>query len=189
MHKFRTPAICQPSFDLAAQLQSDSCTLKCPLGSLSALAAAGQLSCSLSARLPGSLSALTTFSPAANLSLSAIRWLGCGLSTLLHIVTSFVAHVAHMSVHLESVSSAVLCQSCILSALACFVKRFICCDRPQFSYELQAPLQSVISAAIRYLSCNLLAQSVSCNLSTPLSGSAATCQLSCTLSSQLQHVG
>ena len=37
--------MCQPGFDLSAQLRSDSCTSNCRLGNLSALAAAGQLSC------------------------------------------------------------------------------------------------------------------------------------------------
>ena len=119
------------------------------------------------------------------------------------LCSSALGQSLHMSFHLESVNLAVFCQSCILSALACFFKQFICCDRPHFSYELQAPLQSVISAAICHLS--LLAQlqhssltamcQLSCYLKAQLqlvtqpSGSAATCQLSCTLSSQLQHVG
>ena len=67
---FRRPAMCQPSF-VSAQLRSDSCTSNCRLGNLSALAAAGQLSCSFSAWLPRSQSTsgcqlrCTPFSPAA----------------------------------------------------------------------------------------------------------------------------
>ena len=57
------------ALNLSAKLQSDSCTLNCPLCNLSALAATGQLSCSLSARLPRSQSAqkcqakVNTFQP------------------------------------------------------------------------------------------------------------------------------
>ena len=71
LHIFRNPPICQPSFDLSAQLQSDICTSNWRLGSVSALAVAGQLSCNLSVWLPRSQSTsncqlrCTPFSPAA----------------------------------------------------------------------------------------------------------------------------
>ena len=143
----RTPAMCQRSFDMSAQLRSGSCTSNCRLGNLSALAVAGQLSCSLSAWLPRSQSTsncqlrctssalLHVFSP------SAISWLGCSQSALLHNVTSFAALPCIMSVQLRSVSSAVSCQlSCNLSALAYSVMQLICSDRPaerhQLSYEV-----------------------------------------------------
>ena len=109
--------------------------------------------------------------------MSAISWLGCSQSALLHSVSSFAALPCIMSVQLQSVSSAVFCQlSCNLSALAYSVMQFICYDRPaaryQLSYEVQAPLQSVISAAICLLSHDMSAwqQSV-----------GSVCQLSCNI--------
>ena len=90
-----------------------------------------------------------------------------------------------MSVQLHSVSSAVFRRLiCNVSALAYSVMQFICCDRPaarhQLSYEVQAPLQSVISAAICLLSHDVSAwqQSV---------GSVTICQLGISLSAQLQN--
>jgi len=89
-----------------------------------------------------------------------------------------------MSVQLQSGSSAVFCQlNCNLSALAYSVMQFICCDRPaarhQLSYEVQAPLQSVISAANGLLSHDMSAwpQSVS-----------SVCQLSCNTAAELRCV-
>ena len=89
---------------------------------------------------------------------------------------------------LHYVGPPAVCQlSCILSAQlqpicsSVFVMQFIRCDRPaarhQLSFELQAPLQSVI----RLLSHDMSAwqQSV---------GSAATCQLSCTLLAEMKLV-
>ena len=122
-----------------------------------------------------------------------------------------------MSVQLQSISSAVFCQSsCNLSALAYSVMQFICCDRPatrpQLSYEVQAPLQSVISVAtcllshdlspwqqsvssVCQLSCNTAAQlqsvcsvQLSCYLKAQLQLVNSSCQLSCSLSARLHPV-
>ena len=90
-----------------------------------------------------------------------------------------------ISVQLQSVSSAVFCQlSCNVFALAYCVMQFICCDTPaarhkQLSYEVQAPLQSVISAAIRLLSHDLSAWQLSVG---------SVCQLSCNTAAQLRCV-
>ncbi|DBB10556.1 TPA: hypothetical protein ACH3X3_002090 [Trebouxia sp. C0006] len=56
LQAFRTPAICQPIFDTSAQLQSVSTTSRYRPSNLSALAAADQLSCSVTVRLPRSQS-------------------------------------------------------------------------------------------------------------------------------------
>ena len=130
---------------------------------------------------------------------AAISWRGCSQSALLHSVNSFAALPA-------------LCQlSCILSAQLqsiCSSWSVICCDRPaarhQLSYEVQDPLQSVISAAVCLLSHDMSAwqQSVSsvcqlsCNRGSSAAmcfssakmlseGSVATCQLSCQVSCNL----
>ena len=121
---------------------------------------------------------------------------------------------------LQSVSTAAQCQlrcssACIMSAQLHFVSSaaiyllpLICCDRPaarhQLSYEVQDPLQSVISAAVCLLSHDMSAwqQSVSsvcqlsCNRGSSAAmcfssakmlseGSVATCQLSCQVSCNL----
>lgn len=107
-----------------------------------------------------------------------------------------------MSVQHQLVSSAVLCQlSFNLSALACNGMQFICYDRPtarhQLSYEVQAPLHSVISAAICLLSHDLSAwqQPVCsvkiCHFGISLSArlnSRVSAQLSCYLEAQSQLV-
>ena len=86
---------------------------------------------------------------------------------------------------LHYVSPAAVCQlSCNLSALACSVMQFICCDRPaarhkQLSYEVQAPSQCVISAAICLLSHDLSAWQLSIR---------SVCQLSCSTAAQLRCV-
>ena len=144
------------------------------IGTFSALAAVGQLSCNFSAWLPCSQSTstyqlrCTPFSPAADFQLVCNQ-----LAQLQSVSTAAQCHLlcnsaCIMSVQLQSVSSAVFCQlSCNLSALAYSVMQFICYDRPaarhQLSYEVQAPLRSVISAAIYLLSHDMSAwqQSVS----------------------------
>ncbi len=88
------------------------------------------------------------------------------------------------SAELHFVSSAVFCHlSSNLSALAYSVMQFICCDRPaarhQLSYELQAPLQSVILAAICLLSHDM---------STWQQSFSSVCQLSCDTLAQLRYV-
>ena len=90
---------CQPSFDLSAQLRSDRCTSN---GNRSALAAAGQLSCSLSAWLPHSQSTshcqvrCTPFSP-----------------------TAVFQPVCNQLARLQSVSTAAQCQ--LLCSSACIM--------------------------------------------------------------------
>ncbi len=118
LYRFEPPAMCQPSFDMSAQLRSDSCTSKCRLGNLSALAADGQLSCScqLVCHLPSQLQAAQVHA----------CQLGCSQSALLHSVTSFAALPCFVSDQAQSVSSAVFCQlSCNLSAVAYSVMQFI----------------------------------------------------------------
>jgi len=144
----------------------------------------------LSARLPRSQSTsncqlrCTPFSPAAVFQLVCNQ-----LARLQSVSTAAQCHLlcssaCIMSVQLQSVSSAIFCQlSCNLSALAYSVMQLICYDRPaaghQLSYEVQAPLQSVISAAIYLLSHDMSAwqQSVS-----------SVCQLSCNTAAQLRCV-
>ena len=172
----------------------------------------------MSARLPRSQSTskcqlrCTPFSPTAVLQAVCNQ-----LARLQSVSTAaqcqlLCSPACNMSVQLQSGSSAVFCQlDCNVSALAYSVMQFICCDRPaarhQLSYEVQAPLQSVISAANGLLSHDMSPwpQSVSsvcqlsCDVSAQLSsaqllseGSVATrqlsCQLSCNMSAQLHPV-
>jgi len=139
----------------------------------------------LSARLPRSQSTSNCQLSCAHLSAplqffcpSAISWLGCSQSALLHSVTSFAVlpafcqYSCSLSAQLYFVSSAAY-----LSALVYSVMQLICCDRPtarhQPSYKVQAPLQSVTSDAICLLSHDMSAwqqSRLSCNSSTQLSG-------------------
>ena len=126
LHTFRTPAICQPSFDLSAQLQSDSCTSNCRFGNLSTLAAADQLSCTLSARLPHSTCQLrcTFFSPAIGFQpvcnqLARLQSVGtaaqCHLlcSSALHFVSPATAWQLSciLAAQLQSICSSVFCHA------------------------------------------------------------------------------
>ena len=114
LHTFRTPAICHPSFDLSAQLQSDSCTSWQSVGfGCSWSAAACQLGCQVPTQLPSVSSGAHLSTPRPVFSRFAISWLGCSQSALLHSVNCSSACL--MSVQLQSVSSFAICHvSCNL---------------------------------------------------------------------------
>jgi len=157
-----------------------------------------QLGCHVPSQLQTVSSGAHLSAPLQYFSPSAINRRGCSQSAMLHSV--------NLQLCLRYVSSAIFCQlSCNLYALAYSV---IYCDRPvarhQLSYEVQDPLQSVISAAVCLLSHDMSAcqQSVSsvcqlsCNRGSSAAmcfssaqllseGSIATCQLSCQFSCNL----
>ena len=132
LHTADSESSCTRSGPLQSVTPALTCQLSCNLtaalhGSLLALAAAGQLSCSLSARLPRSQSSsncqlrCTPFSPSALLSPSAISKL---VAVSQHCCT--VSTPSQLCLHY--VSPAAICQlSCILSAqLHFFCSRVFC---------------------------------------------------------------
>ena len=134
------------------------------IGTFSALAAVGQLSCNFSAWLPCCQSTsncqlrCTPFSPAA-----VFQPVCNQLARLESVSTAaqcyiLCSSVSITTVQLQSASSAVSCQlSCKLSALVYFVMHLICCDRPAARHQLSFEVQG--SSAICHLSCNLSARS------------------------------